>query len=157
MDEKRIAMRLASQLWEDGYDYSDYTVCPINAASLIGRRPKPLPAEKKVDSKRPNWCLFGKLTQHVETILFREKFLDWPNMAKIIKVKDSKAKDVNEAIDGSIVVSPCDAKVMIKKNVTPVDFILETTHLGRGTGWYDEEVNYHILSTIFQCNEQWVL
>ena len=35
--------------------------------------------------KRPDWALLGKVNQNMETILFREKFLNWPDKSRLIK------------------------------------------------------------------------
>ena len=134
--KKRIATHLATEMWKEGYDYSECTVCPISAASMIGRRTTSR-ADLKSAKDRPKWCLLAKLTQHVETILFREKFLDWPNVSGIIRVRGSKN---TEEVDGTITIEPCNINSLLEENTTPVDLILEGSHLGRGTGWYDNEL-----------------
>ncbi|XP_060818498.1 supervillin isoform X1 [Bombus pascuorum] len=134
-DKKKLATHLATEMWQEGYDYSECTVCPISAASMIGRR-----TMSKIDLKsakvRPKWCLLAKLTQHVETILFREKFLDWPNVSRIIRIRGTKSK---ENVDGTVTIEVCNINNLLEENTIPVDLVLEGTHLGRGTGWYDDE------------------
>ncbi|XP_031843852.1 supervillin isoform X2 [Nomia melanderi] len=145
VDKKKIATNLATEMWKEGYDYSECAVCPINAASMLGRR-----TVSQMDSKsakvRPKWCLFAKLTQHVETILFREKFLDWPNASGIIRVRGETSK---EQVDGTIVIEPCNINNLLEENTSPVDLVLEGSHLGRGTGWYDDEMmkQYVVMTT----------
>lgn len=138
-DKKKLATRLATEMWNNGYDYSECTVCPISAAHMIGNqnndsRTNPSP---KFAKSRPKWCLLAKLTQHVETILFREKFLDWPN---VTTVKTRGRNDNARQIDGAITVHLDENDDMWLPNSTSVDVVLEGCHLGRGTGYYDNEV-----------------
>lgn len=51
----------------------------------------------KSGSKRPEWTLFSKITQHMETVLFREKFADWPDYSRVIKL--SKSNNDNEQLE----------------------------------------------------------
>ena len=39
-------------------------------------------------AKRPKWTVFGKVSQNMETALFKEKFVDWPDTTRLIKVKE---------------------------------------------------------------------
>lgn len=51
---------------------------------------------------RPSWTLFGRLSEHNETSLFREKFLDWAErkkeegaQAEEVKVDEPEHLDCN--------------------------------------------------------------
>lgn len=136
-EKRKVASQLAQELWAEGYDYTECTVSPINSASIIGRRKK-LETNDKKASARPGWCLIAKLTQHMETILFREKFLDWPNVSGIIRSK--KLTEKEQVDGGKVTIEPPEVDTIIDYKSPVVDLILEGSHLGRGTGWYDDEV-----------------
>lgn len=134
LDKKKLTLSLARKLWEEGYDYSDCNICPLNVASLLGdRKQESLPLEC---DKRPDWALFAKITQHRETVLFKEKFLDWPDFSRVIRVRsDENIKEVNPSYD----IKPCDVDGMLKEKEKEPDLVVDNTHLGRGHTYWDEE------------------
>eukprot|EP00057_Strongylocentrotus_purpuratus_P006939 XP_011661413.1 PREDICTED: supervillin isoform X1 [Strongylocentrotus purpuratus] len=119
--KRKAAAQLAQLLRERGFDYSDYDVNPIN----------PNDTKNMVKNERPDWTLIGKATQHMETILFRHKFIDWPRETDSSKKngqeEDQKSDPISELV-------PFDAKLMIQPSREKSDLILEGTNLGRGDG-----------------------
>ncbi|KAK7873808.1 hypothetical protein R5R35_005791 [Gryllus longicercus] len=167
VEARRQAQRLARELWDEGYDYSECDVCPLNVSSSLGSRS--VENDDTVlasGSNRPNWSLLARVTQHMETILFREKFLDWPDFSRVIRTKGSEENEkqllycilkflkkvackTSWQTETTIDVKPCDAKEMLKPNTNDPDLVLENTHLGRGNQFFDEETHRHYeISTI---------
>ncbi|WAR09751.1 SVIL-like protein [Mya arenaria] len=123
-NQRKISVKLAQQLWTQGYDY---TSCEINPLSpLIDEDEGGLP--RKADS-RPDWALFGKVNQNMETILFREKFSDWPDTSRFIKVKGPE--EVNPTKFDLADLKPYDAKEMVAVNTSPVSLMLEGSHTSK--------------------------
>lgn len=90
-------------------------------------------------SKRPKWALFAKITQHGETILFKEKFLDWPDYSRVIKVKQDDENGKN--IDASYDFQSCDVIKMHKTDVSEPDLEAYGVHMGRGQTYHNKEIN----------------
>lgn len=133
MEHKNKAFKLAQELWNEGFNYEDCSICPVTVASVLGAR-----TEKEVPLKatsRPEWGLFAKITQHTETILFKEKFLDWPDETRLIRVRNGTPPQTSES---SYDIQPCDVKELCEIPPEP-DLIVEGTHLGRGSQYFDEE------------------
>lgn len=133
MEQKNKAFKLAQELWNEGFNYEDCLVCPVTVASVLGAR-KENQASLKATS-RPDWGLFAKVTQHTETILFKEKFLDWPDETRLIRVRRSTSTKTSES---SYDIQPCEIKTFCTTPPQP-DLIVEGTHLGRGSQYFDEE------------------
>uniref|UniRef100_T1J6L1 HP domain-containing protein n=1 Tax=Strigamia maritima TaxID=126957 RepID=T1J6L1_STRMM len=127
---RRVGIHLAQQLWDQGYNYSECSINPIH--------PTLNSAEEK-RGQRPEWALFGKVNQHMETVLFKEKFVDWPDAQRLIRVKSVEKEDKPESPE----LIPCNPKPLLTSNPTEPDLILEGSHLGRGKSYFDADSRRH--------------
>ncbi|CAB3220517.1 unnamed protein product [Arctia plantaginis] len=137
LESRRRAAQLAQEMFDEGYNYEECHINPLNAALHQGARDPSTEQPSKSSKSRPEWAIMSKVTQHMETILFKEKFLDWPDYSRVIKVKTPENKS------NSIEISPCDAEEMWSNEYQDPDLILEGSHIGRGTHYYDKNNMRH--------------
>uniref|UniRef100_A0A674BM60 Supervillin d n=1 Tax=Salmo trutta TaxID=8032 RepID=A0A674BM60_SALTR len=115
LGDRKVAVQLGKQLWSGSYDYSSCRVNPLDACSTNTDVPEQ-------GEGRPSWALFGRLSEHNETALFREKFLDWAERKE------------ESAMDEPDVLKPCDAKALLDSVGGPVRSLLEGVDVQRGYG-----------------------
>ncbi|XP_042881684.1 serine/arginine repetitive matrix protein 2-like isoform X2 [Penaeus japonicus] len=129
-DERKVGLALGRELWEEEYDYSECDINPITPMVPL--------SQASLKGTRPEWGLCAKLTENVETIVFKEKFIDWPDLAQQSRIKEVK-KDMDRHVAPVCELQPCDARVMLEELPPEPDLVLEMSHLGRGVEYYDEE------------------
>ncbi|GFS66452.1 hypothetical protein TNIN_255841 [Trichonephila inaurata madagascariensis] len=138
---RKSAVSLAQDLWNEGYNYSECDINPLNAL-FEG----PL---KSQGEKRPEWTTFQKTSQHREPVLFKEKFFDWPNIHPLITQKTYNENNNKNGKFPTCIsdLKPCDAKTMLDSELEEPDTILENSHIGRGLEYHDEVERRHFRIT----------
>lgn len=132
--QRKVGLRLAQELWDKGYDYTD---CEVNPFSPLDKEGEEGGYPLKADS-RPDWALLGKVNQNMETIAFKEKFIDWPDSARLIKVKGQETNGNGKSTENPPAeLTSCDVKAMLAVNTSPVTLLLEGSHVGRGNTWVE--------------------
>ncbi|XP_038120349.1 serine-rich adhesin for platelets isoform X4 [Culex quinquefasciatus] len=139
-EAKRAAIKLAQEMFMQEYSYDMCQLSPVNFAEVSGDRQRDVRRVTKAGSVRPEWCLIAKVTQHMETILFRQKFLDWPDITV-------QLKDDGYPLGGDspiLEIKPVDGEALFRGEpyVEP-NLVLENSSLGRGNFYYDTDTMRH--------------
>lgn len=130
LGDRKVAVKLGKQLYAGSYDYSNCRVNPLNASCTNDDVPQQ-------GEGRPSWALFGRLSEHNETALFREKFLDW---AEKKKEEAAQAEEIKSPVHSAVrspldlELQPCDARALLDNEPEPVKSVLEGVNVQRGHG-----------------------
>uniref|UniRef100_A0A671UPQ9 Supervillin d n=1 Tax=Sparus aurata TaxID=8175 RepID=A0A671UPQ9_SPAAU len=111
LSDRKVAVKLGKQLYSGSYDYSNCRVNPLDASCTDNNVPLQ-------GQGRPSWTLYGRLSEHNETALFKEKFLDWAE-----RKKEEAAAQAEEVKVDRIRLTP-----------EPVKTVLEGVNVHRGHG-----------------------
>ncbi|XP_062981266.1 supervillin isoform X2 [Elgaria multicarinata webbii] len=125
--QRKVAFQLAKHLWNGTFDYANCDINPLDPGEC-----NPLIPRK--GQGRPDWAIFGRLTEHNETILFKEKFLDWTELKKPAEKNSGESPQKEETKSDA---KPYDVMRMVPVPQTTVGTVLDGMNIGRGYGFIE--------------------